>query len=137
MMFVGAGFVLLYTILGGFLAESASDFMQSIVMIVALTVIVTICTVKGGGLGAVIQNAKSIPGFLDFFGLATPTLGEDGIQIVENGKPVFGAAREYGFLSVASMLAWGLGYFGMPQVLLRFMAIRRENELEAGRDGSL
>ena len=44
MMFVGAGFVLLYTILGGFLAESASDFMQSIVMIVALTVIVTICT---------------------------------------------------------------------------------------------
>ncbi len=107
MMFVGAGFVLLYTILGGFLAESASDFMQSIVMIVALTVIVTICTVKGGGLGAVIQNAKSIPGFLDFFGLATPTLGEDGIQIVENGKPVFGAAREYGFLSVASMMAWG------------------------------
>lgn len=133
MMFVGAGFVLLYTILGGFLAESASDFMQSIVMIVALTVIVTICTVKGGGLGAVIQNAKSIPGFLDFFGLATPTLGEDGLQIVENGKPVFGAARDYGFLSVASMLAWGLGYFGMPQVLLRFMAIRREDELKRSR----
>ncbi len=133
MMFVGAGFVLLYTILGGFLAESASDFMQSIVMIVALTVIVTICTVKGGGLGAVIQNAKSIPGFLDFFGLATPTLGEDGIQMVENGKPVFGAVREYGFLSVASMMAWGLGYFGMPQVLLRFMAIRREDELKRSR----
>lgn len=133
MMLVGAVFVLLYTLLGGFLAESASDFMQAIVMIVALTVIVVISTVRAGGLGQVLENAKAIPGFLEFFGLANPTVGADGIQLIENGVPVFGDAKPYGFLSVASMLAWGLGYFGMPQVLLRFMAIRREDELKRSR----
>lgn len=133
MMIVGAIFVLLYTVLGGFLAESASDFMQSIVMIVALGAIVVISTIKAGGFGAVIENAESIPGFLEFFGLATPTLNEAGEQIVEAGAPVFGAASDYGLLSVCSMLAWGLGYFGMPQVLLRFMAIRKEEELKQSR----
>ncbi len=133
MMIVGAAFVLLYTILGGFLAESASDFMQSITMIVALAAVVIVSTVRAGGLGAVMENAKEIPGFLDFFGLATPVLDANGEQLVEAGKPVFGAAAEYGMLNVFSMLAWGLGYFGMPQVLLRFMAIRKENELTRSR----
>ena len=133
MMIVGAIFVLLYTLLGGFLAESASDFMQAIVMIVALTVIVVISTVKAGGLGEVIENAKAIPGFLEFFGLASPSLNEAGEQIVEAGKPLFGAASDYSLLSVCSMLAWGLGYFGMPQVLLRFMAVRREEDLTLSR----
>ncbi len=132
MMVIGAVFVLLYTILGGFLAESISDFMQAIVMIVALSVIVIISTVKAGGFGAVIENAQEIPGFLEFFGLANPTV-QDGVQLVEAGKPVFGAAKPYGALSVASMMAWGLGYFGMPQVLLRFMAIRKEDELKRSR----
>ena len=133
MMIVGAIFVLAYTLLGGFLAESASDFMQGIVMIVALTVIVILSTVSAGGLGAVVENARSIPGFFEFFGLAAPILTEAGEQLVENGKPVFGAASDYGALSVCSMLAWGLGYFGMPQVLLRFMAIRKEEELKQSR----
>ena len=133
MMIVGAIFVLLYTVLGGFLAESASDFMQGIVMIVALTVIVIISTVSAGGFGAVIENAKAIPGFLEFFGLASPELNADGVQMVEAGKPLFGAASEYGWLKIFSMLAWGLGYFGMPQVLLRFMAIRKEDELKRSR----
>ncbi len=132
MMIIGAVFVLVYTLLGGFLAESASDFMQAIVMIVALSVIVVISTVKAGGIGAVIDNAQSIPGFLEFFGLATPAV-QDGVQLVEAGKPVFGNAAPYGALSVASMMAWGLGYFGMPQVLLRFMAIRKEDELKRSR----
>lgn len=133
MMILGAVFVLVYTILGGFLAESASDFMQSIVMIVALTVIVVIGTVSAGGLGEVINNAKSIPGFFDFFNLATPELNAAGEQIVEGGKPVFGAASNYGVLTIFSIMAWGLGYFGMPQVLLRFMAIRDEAELKRSR----
>ncbi|MBR6697423.1 MAG: sodium/proline symporter PutP [Lachnospiraceae bacterium] len=133
MMVIGAIFVLLYTILGGFLAESASDFMQGIVMIIALGVIVVISTVNAGGIGAVMDNAESIPGFFEFFGLASPTLNDAGEQLVENGKPVFGAAADYGLLSVFSMLAWGLGYFGMPQVLLRFMAIRKEEELKMSR----
>ena len=133
MMLLGAGFVLLYTLLGGFLAESVSDFMQAIVMIIALTVIVIISTVQAGGLGAVLDNAQSIPGFLDFFGIASPAVGEAGTQIVTNGQPQFDAASSYGFLTIISTMAWGLGYFGMPQVLLRFMAIRHESELKRSR----
>ncbi len=133
MMLLGAAFVLIYTVLGGFLAESASDFMQSIVMIVALTVIVIIGVVKAGGFAAVIANANEIPGFLEFFGLANPTVNADGVQQIVNGKPQFSEALPYSALSVFSMLAWGLGYFGMPQVLLRFMAIRKEGELKRSR----
>ena len=133
MMILGAAFVLLYTLLGGFLAESASDFMQAIVMIVALTVIVAISTVRAGGIGAVLANSQQIPGFMEFFGLATPVLDASGTQLLEGGKPVFGDIAPYGLLTVCSMMAWGLGYFGMPQVLLRFMAIRKEDELKQSR----
>jgi len=133
MMILGAVFVLVYTILGGFLAESASDFMQGIVMFVALIVIVGIGTVSAGGIGAVVENAKSIPGFFEFFGIAQPVVDGNKVQQVVDGVPQFDAAGEYGVLKVCSMLAWGLGYFGMPQVLLRFMAIRHENELKRSR----
>ena len=133
MMIVGAVFVLLYTILGGFLAESASDFMQGIVMFAALVVIVIIGTVNAGGLGAVMENANSIPGFFEFFGMAQPSLDANEVQQVVDGVPQFGEAAPYGVLKICSMLAWGLGYFGMPQVLLRFMAIRHENELKRSR----
>ncbi len=133
MMLLGAVFVLLYTILGGFLAESASDFMQSIVMVVSLGVIVVLSVAQAGGLGQVVENAKSIPGFLEFFGMASPTLNEAGVQVVEAGAPVFGEPSDYGVLKICSMMAWGLGYFGMPQVLLRFMAIRKEEELKLSR----
>ncbi len=151
MMIVGAIFVLLYTILGGFLAESASDFMQGIVMFVALTVIVVVGVIKAGGISEVLENAKAIPGFFEFFGLASPLNAEGNaissitaeqaginpalvVQHVVDGVPQFAdKATPYGALSVASMLAWGLGYFGMPQVLLRFMAIRKESELKMSR----
>lgn len=133
MMLVGAAFVLLYTLLGGFLAESASDFMQALVMITALSIIAVAGTAAAGGLDAVLDNARSIPGFFSFFGIASPVTA-DGVQQVDAaGQPLFGPAGEYGLLSIVSMLAWGLGYFGMPQVLLRFMAIRKEGELTRSR----
>ena len=132
MMLVGAAFVLIYTLLGGFLAESASDFMQAIVMVVVLVAVLTLGVASAGGLGAVFENVKDFPGFLEFFGIADPAT-EGGVQLAANGVPSFGARQNYGALNVASMLAWGLGYFGMPQVLLRFMAIRREDELKRAR----
>ncbi len=132
MMILGAVFVLIYTILGGFLAESASDFMQAIVMVLALVIILALGTSAAGGLDAVINNARSIPGFLEFFGIATPET-VDGVQQAVSGVPQFGAAGAYGLLTVVSTLSWGLGYFGMPQVLLRFMAIRKEKELTLAR----
>ena len=136
MVLVGAAFVLLYTVLGGFLAESASDFMQAIVMIIALATVVIISIFKAGGISQIIDNANNIPGFLELFGIANP-LNADGnsiaglsadainnnkeliVQDVVNNVPKFGEKLPYGALSAISMLAWGLGYFGMPQVLLK------------------
>ncbi|MDR0947297.1 MAG: sodium/proline symporter [Ruminococcus sp.] len=132
MMIVGAVVVLIYTMLGGFLAESVSDFIQAIIMILALGTVFVVGVIEAGGIGAVIDNAKSIPGFLEFFGLAAPTTVDD-VQIVTNNAPVFGEAATYGWLTVISTMSWGLGYFGMPQVLLRFMAIRKEGELKSSR----
>ena len=133
MMIVGVVFVLFYTFIGGFLAESASDFMQAIVMIFALVVVLVTGTVSVGGIDVVLENAKAIPGYFSLDAMASPILGEDGLQQVVNGAPQFGEPTPYGVLSMLSMLAWGLGYFGMPQVLLRFMAIRRADELKRSR----
>lgn len=133
MMIIGALFVVFYTFIGGFLAESASDFMQGIVMIFALTTVLIAGIFTAGGLSAVIENAKAIPGFFDFFGIAQPVL-EGGVQqIGESGKPLFGEGGSYGLLTIISTLSWGLGYFGMPQVLLKFMAIKKSNDLKLSR----
>ena len=134
MMVLGALFVLLYTFLGGFLAESASDFMQAVVMVFALLTVLTLGTLHVGGIDVVVENAKSIPGFWSFFTTAVPEVGADGMQMVSAaGEPLFGEAAGYSWLTICSSLAWGLGYFGMPQVLLRFIAIRRAGELKKSR----
>lgn len=133
MMIAGAAFVLIYTFLGGFLAETASDTMQAFVMIIALVTILAVGTAAAGGIAVVLSNAQAIPGFFEFFGIASPTLGADGTQAVVNGLPQFGEAGKYGLYTVLSTMAWGLGYFGMPQVLIRFMAIRDPNELKTSR----
>ena len=127
MVIASALFVLTYTFLGGFLAESTSDFMQAVVMIVALVLVVILGISAAGGLTSVLENAKSIPGFFSLVTSATPT-GESA-----NGAALFGEASKYTGLAIASAMAWGLGYFGMPQVLLRFMGIRSEHELTRSR----
>lgn len=132
MMIAGALFVIAYTFIGGFLAESASDFMQGIVMFFALVFVLIMGITVAGGISDIIKNAKEIPGFFDFFGIAQPKL-VDGVQQIEAGKPLFGEAGKYGFLTIISTLSWGLGYFGMPQVLLKFMAIRKAEELTLSR----
>lgn len=124
MMIASAVFVLLYTFLGGYLAESASDFMQACVMIVALVLILTLGIVHAGGISEVIANVKSADGFLSLFRTASPSTEVAG---------AFGAGKGYSFLSICSAMAWGLGYFGMPQVLLRFMSIRDGGELKRSR----
>lgn len=124
MMIVSAIFVLAYTFIGGFLAESASDFMQAIVMVVALVLILALSIASAGGVATVIANAKSYDGFFSLLKTATPS---------ETEINVFGPGEKYGILSILSCLAWGLGYFGMPQVLLRFMGIRAEHELTRSR----
>lgn len=133
MMIAGAVFVVVYTFIGGFLAESASDFMQAVVMVIALITILVLGTSAAGGIDAVIANAKEIPGYFSLTSIATPETDTAGVQNVVNGVPQFGEAGSYGFLTIISTLSWGLGYFGVPQVLLRFMAIRKEEELKKSR----
>lgn len=117
-MLVSALVVVLYTVLGGFLAESITDLIQGILMSVALVVILFFGISAAGGIDGVVDNANSMPGFL---------------SMVCSFVPETGRSAPYGFITIISTLAWGLGYFGMPHVLLRFMAIRKENELKTSR----
>jgi len=132
-MIIGAIIVILYTFLGGFLAESATDFLQGIVMIIALCSVLTVGVVAAGGIPVILDNIKSIPGFFEFFGIAQPQVVDGVQQLDAAGNPLFGPAGQYGFLTIISTLSWGLGYFGMPQVLLRFMAINKSAELIKSR----
>ena len=127
MVVVAALFVLAYTFLGGFLGESVSDFMQAIVMVIALVLVLGLGIANAGGIAAVVENSKSIPGFWSLLTSASPT-GE-----VIDGVAQFGEPAAVAGLTIASGMAWGLGYFGMPQVLLRFMGIRTEKELTLSR----
>ncbi len=117
-MIVSAVVILLYTCTGGFLAASTTDLVQSIVMTVALISIVIFGVNTAGGLDNVLDNAKSIPGYFD-------------LMNIHNAET--GGADKYSFLTIASLLAWGLGYFGMPHILLRFMAIGDKNKIKTSR----
>jgi sodium/proline symporter len=133
MVILGAVLVTLYTLLGGFLAESATDLIQGFLMIGALLLVLVFGFVHAGGFGGITENLKDFPRFLDIFGIATPdTL--DGVQRTANGVPLFGSGADYGFLTIVSTMAWGLGYFGMPQVLLRFMAINKTSNIRKSRN---
>jgi sodium/proline symporter len=98
-------------------------------------------TIEAGGIATVSRNLSSIPGFADLFGIAVPvdsdgvfvSAGLNNVQAVVDGRPAFGPDSSYSLLSILSCLAWGLGYFGMPQVLLRFMAIRKTSEVKFSR----
>ena len=117
-MILGALVVIGYTVLGGFLAVSTTDLMQSIVMTIALVAIVFFGVVCAGGWNAVAENAQGLAGYL---------------SMTQLHDLASGSASSYGFLTIVSTLAWGLGYFGMPHILLRFMAIRDERELPTSR----
>ncbi len=115
-MIISAVVIVGYTAAGGFMAASTTDFIQSIIMSIAILFVLVFSTVSVGGIGAVMDNARALPGYLSL----TSTYAD-------------GAAQPYGPLKIASTLAWGLGYFGMPHILLRFMAIEDENKLKLSR----
>lgn len=117
-MIVSAIIIILYTTLGGFLAASTTDFVQSIVMSIALIVILLFGVNVAGGLDAVIKNAAELPGYLSMTHMYDAT--------AQTSTP-------YSLLTIVSTCAWGLGYFGMPHILLRFMAIEDENKVALSR----
>lgn len=117
-MIISAIVIVGYTATGGFLAASTTDFIQSIIMTFAIVFIVIFATVSAGGIDAVFENAKALPGYL--------SLTNTYIQETNTSST-------YGFLKIISTCAWGLGYFGMPHILLRFMAIKDEAGLKLSR----
>lgn len=117
-MIISAAVIVGYCALGGFLAASTTDLIQSIVMTIALVVVVVFGVQVSGGLDVVMDNARQLPGYLDIF----KTYSQETMS-----------AQNFSPLSIVSTLAWGLGYFGMPHILLRFMAIEDENKLKISR----
>lgn len=117
-MLIGAAVIIGYTVLGGFMAVSTTDLIQSVFMSVALVIIVLFGLNLAGGMDGVLASARALPGYLDV------TKGYNWAE---------GTAGSFGGLSIVSTLAWGLGYFGMPHILLRFMAIRDKDEIKISR----
>ncbi len=117
-MIVCAVIIVAYTTLGGFLAASTTDFIQSIIMTIALLIVLFFGVNQAGGLSVVIDHAKQLPGYL---------------SMTSTYDVATGAAKPYKLLTIVSLMAWGLGYFGMPHVLLRFMATKEEEKLTLSR----
>ena len=113
-MVVSACVIVGYTITGGFRAVTTTDLIQSIVMSLALVAVLVYGIGAAGGWDAVVANAQSLPGYLTM--MASHNAAE-------------GTATSYSLLDIVSTMAWGLGYFGMPHIIIRFMSLKSEKEL--------
>ncbi len=133
MMIIGAVIVFLYTLVGGYLSVVATDSIQATLMFFALAIVLIGSVASIGGVEQTAAALKDFPGFLDSFKLATPVLDEAGQQVTIDGIPQFGKAVDYGLIGIVSSMVWGLGYFGMPHVLVRFMGIRTAGEIKVSR----
>lgn len=117
-MIVSAIVIVAYTAGGGFKAASVTSLVQSLIMVFALAVVLIFGIHSAGGWDQVVANAKAIPGYLSL-------TAQTSIQST--------AAEDFGTLKIISTLCWALGYFGMPHVILHFMAIEDENKLKLSR----
>ncbi len=106
------GIVVLYTVLGGFLAVSLTDFVQGCIMFVALVLVPLVAWMELGG------------GFAPAMAAAEATRGASLTQMVGGDVTP---------LAIVSAAAWGLGYFGQPHIIVRFMAIRDVKEMPVAR----
>ncbi|MDO4281641.1 MAG: sodium/proline symporter [Peptococcaceae bacterium] len=117
-MLIFAVVLIAYTASGGFLAASLTDFVQSIIMSIAILFVVVFAIMSAGGWGAVMDHVGQLPGYL---------------SMVQSYVPDSHSSTPFGVLAIITTLSWGLGYFGMPHILLRFMAIEDENKLALSR----
>lgn len=122
---IGLVVILSYTLLGGYLAVCATDFIQGTLMFIALALTSVIMIIALGGPSAAIASVTE-------FGTKAMS-GEFG----ELMKTKFLANQTFGTMPIISALAWGLGYFGMPHILVRFMSIRSEKDVKLSRRISL
>ena len=118
---LGTIVILLYTVLGGYLAVCATDFIQGTLMFVACIVAAAVMVVVLGGPGNAMESVAAFS--------QRAISGEFG----EAMKEKFLANQNFGIVPIISALAWGLGYFGMPHILVRFMGIRSNKEVALSR----
>ena len=109
-IFLGAGSVVFYTLIGGFLAVSRTDFIQGVMMFFAILIVPTCAAMSLGGFG---ETVSAISAYKET--LFQPLTKPDGSTM--------------GAIELISLLAWGIGYFGQPHILVRFMAIKSTSEL--------
>ncbi|NLE15511.1 MAG: sodium/proline symporter PutP [Spirochaetales bacterium] len=113
-LMLGVVVILGYTLLGGYLAVVATDFVQGSLMFVALVATGLLALFAAGGPAHTFAK-----------------LGEFGQHFIN--PFITPPGTTYGFLQILSALAWGLGYFGMPHILVRFMSIRSNVEVKTSR----
>lgn len=108
-LLITAGVVVAYTLFGGFLAVSMTDFIQGVIMFTALILVPIVAFTQIGGVGATLDEVRNIdPTMLNLFKGTT-------------------------FVGILSLLAWGLGYFGQPHIIVRFMAVGSLKQLKSAR----
>ncbi len=117
-MIVSAIIIVGYTSLGGFNAASMTDLIQSIIMTIALIIVLVFGVKQAGGVESVVNNAQQFNGYLNMF---------------QTHDPATNTSSPYTLFTICSTLAWGLGYFGMPHILLRFMAIEDPKKVKTSR----
>ena len=118
-MIASAAVIIGYTATGGFMAASVTDFIQSIIMTIALIAVVCFGLSTVDGLQAVSTYSTSLDGYISLLS----THDFDTASRVSYG----------GIITIISTMAWGLGYFGMPHILLRFMAIEKPEKIKLSR----
>uniref|UniRef100_UPI0040484AF5 sodium/proline symporter PutP n=1 Tax=Rheinheimera sp. TaxID=1869214 RepID=UPI0040484AF5 len=114
-LYVTAGVVVAYTLFGGFLAVSITDFVQGCIMFISLVLVPVVALDHLGGINSVVTQVNNIsPNFSDMF-----TDAKTGQALT--------------VLGIISLLSWGLGYFGQPHIIVRFMAIRSVKDIKTAR----
>jgi len=108
-LYVTAGVVVAYTLFGGFLAVSLTDFVQGCIMFIALVLVPIVAISEVGGIAEMQSSIETInPELLNIF---------SGVSAI----------------GIISAMAWGLGYFGQPHIIVRFMAIRSVKDMPTAR----
>ena len=118
---IGLVVILSYTILGGYLAVCATDFIQGTLMFIALIITTSMMIALLGGPAQAFEKVNNF---------AARAMAGDFGDIM---KEKFIANQSYSAVSAISAAAWGLGYFGMPHILVRFMGIRSNTEIKLSR----
>ena len=114
-LWIGGIVVVSYTLLGGYMAVCWTDFIQGSLMFVAIVLVPAIVVCNAGGFAATVDGLNEINPYLQ--------------SLFTNAS----TAKAAGFIGLASCMAWGLGYFGMPHILVRFMSINNPAEVKGSR----